>query len=637
MPVGRPDAPVLPDDPEHIEKWRKLLDEKRTSRKVFCEFFKVPTKKPGLFKGSTLVKFKAYPLQTLIRETVEWQWEAGRGAKIIGGKGRQEGLTVGAALLFWERFVRGGGGTWNIFSYDDDAVRELFRLFLSFKRQMPDWVFGCLVRGGGRWKKRSAKQLEIEFDDGEQNAMLQCLTAGGKHSGSGSSPRGLLFDEFSKWTEEAKADWSSMSEGWADAPGNLWIIQATGQGQEGFAERFSAAWEGSEEAKESGFVAVFRSWLGHPDRTIEMTAEEASKFAKVVGTNQKFGIAEEKALVAAGATLGELKWRRMKIAEMNWNLLLFAREYPLTPGDMFIVWSTTIFADQLPVLRSYIVAARERDRFAKRGNLDDISGETFFKEDPSGPWIIYEEPRADTYYCFGADSTSGKKVASSGSGELDFAVGTFDELWSGKTVAIYRAHTEGRVFGRELFNAACWYKGKDKTGSYGFIENNSIGVVTINEMRDMERGAIGGEDLLLKMNKKMSSTSGGWGDIDFGFAKFKESTEMLIQWLREYLDEVPVFVPGGDVVLSHLFVTEALKFVRSEAGKPGAQTGHDDGVVSKGFALAARREIFRMGLVESSTKVQIHVAEDPIMQFYAAQRAKRQSKQTRVLGMGLGF
>lgn len=596
---------------EEATRWKRLLDPKRTSVREFIEAYKVPTKRPSFFGGATLVPFREYPLQTLMRETVEKQWAAGRGAKVLCGKGRQEGMSKNCALLFWERFMRGGGGVWNLFSYDDDAVQELFRFFVSLRRQTPPAVFTHVLRGGGgRWVKSSAKAMELTFPDGGENAMLQCLTAGDKHSGSGSSPRGLLWDEFSKWKDEIKADPSAMSEGWYAAPGNLWLIPSTGQGQDVFAERFTRVWNG--EDVDSGFEAIFRSCLGHPDRTLPMTEEDEAKFLPTVGTLKLYGIAEERALQTAGATAGELKWRRMKLAELSYNLKLVSREYPLIPNDMFSDNSRTVFAGMEDVLQSHIVAAKVREREAERGRLEwDGKTDLVFVADPSGGWTIYDRPDPAAWYCFGADSASGKATGTDSSGEPDFADATLDELATGRTVARYRAHTEGGDYAKELFKAACWYMGPDRAGMMGYIESNSYGYVTIGKLKEQEHNGIAGEDLILKQTRDETRGFTTVSVADFGFWTGPETKEWLHDAIREYLAEVGPYVPGSTTPLSHQFVTEALLYERNpKTGKTGARRGKDDAVMSKGLSLVAREEIFKLGLVEMKSKARVK-APDP--------------------------
>jgi len=637
MPRAKVEAPV---DGSLRQLWEKLLDPKRTSIKQFIEVYRVPSKDPSRFGGSTMVPFKERHAQTVRREEIERQWEMGRGALIIDGKPRQEGASTNAALLTWERFMRGGGGTANVFSYDDDAVKELFRLFKSFRKQTPEFVFTKLLRGGGKWIKSSAKQLELEFEDEEANSMIQCLTAGDQSSGSGSSPRWLLFDEFSKWKKEAKQDTTSMTEGWQNAPGNMFIIQATGQGNEEFAAMFMDAYEGR---GSSGLKALFFPWLGHPDRTLPFKSEaDRARFAEKVGKERGYGIKDETALLAAGATLEELLWRRQKVSGpgFKWNLDLFRREYPLTPNDMISSSTRTVFYGHDETLKSYQVPSAEKERAARTGALEIRGGVVVLDEYPGGAWTIFEDPSPDTYYCFGGDPTSGKMRTAQGNGEPDFAVGTFDEVWTGRTVARYRGHLEGRALGVELFKGAMLYKGKDGIGAWGFIENNTFGEAAIVRFKEQELGAVSGDDGLL-LKHYTDPVNRGDSVAEVGFGTYGNSRETLIDMVRDWLEEIGPYRPGTVCMPDAQFIIEALVFERNpKTGKAEARRGHDDAVFAKALALYARFEIFRLGLVEASSRVTVKapVQYDPIGEFF--RRELEESLRRRVRGsnvLGKGF
>lgn len=645
MPSGsRPQKIVVPTGSAKAEAlaalWTKRFDPQAYSVKSFIEAYRVPTKKVGLLGGESLVKFREYPNQAVIRETMERQWAEGEGCKQAIGKPRQDGITTDCALLFFERFCRGGGGTWNLFSYDDDAVRELFRLVLSFKKQTPAWAFVHLWAGGrhgqGVWRKQSAKQLELEFEDGT-TSLLQCLTAGDKSSGSGSAPRGVLWDEFSKWNPEVKRDPTSMSEGWQDAPGNLFIIPSTGQGEEEFAALFRDIYEGR--SKDSGFVAQFFPWLGHPDRRKEFRQpHERAQLIAAIGRDKGYGVRDEEALVAAGATPEELWWRRTKLAGvLQFNLDLMRREYPLTPSDMFADSTRTVFHGQVDVLKSHQVPANARARDARTGGFKLVLGDTVDRFDvvwedyPHGLWTLFEERSEGTFYVFGADCTSGRQQGSSGgkSSDPDYALGDFGELFSGRCVAQYRAHSEGRLFAQELFAAACYFRGRDKTGACGFIEANAYGEATIATFMEMEHGRIGGADLMLRRPPKVDTgpTTGERTQV-VGWDTHMKSREVLIDSVRDFLTEVGVYVPGTPTPLNAQFVNESLLFERNpKTGKPEARRGKDDAVFAKALMIQARDILLRGGYAELRTTVRVvDPSVDPMVLYTAGLAAQKRAE-----------
>lgn len=616
MPQGRRAPVEEPADEEEIRRARLLLDPTKTSVEAFIESYKVPTKRPSLFEGRTSVEFREYPNQTVMRETIEAQWAAGEGGKLIVGKGRQDGASTMSALLFWERFVRGGGGVWNIFSYDTDATKELFRLFQSFRRQTPEWIFRRLLHGGGEWKRDSAMQMEIVFADGTVS-MLQCLTAGDKRSGSGSAPRGILFDELSKWEPDVKRDMTSMTEGWADAPGNLHVIQATGAGKEEFAEMFLRCLAGEESA---GYVAKFFPWIGHPDRRTDFKSEEDRRdLAASVGQVRKYGPQDEKELVAAGASLEEIHWRRRKIQSpiVGWDLSLCNREYPLKPEHMFNTSTRTIFHAAREILESHKLPAALRERAAGKGWLEWKGEGVVFVEADDGPWTVFEPPRGDRDYCFGADATSGRQTKGKDGSEPDFAVGDFGEVLTGRQSAYYRGHAEGDVFAEELFKACCWYR-SPRGPAEGFVESDAWGKATIKGFEDLKHGGIFGPDVLLEETVEDTQVTHHKGArlARIGYHPEQAAIEVLINLTREWLLEVGLYAPDpaspNDTPLSSQFVEEALLYERNpKNGKAEARTGHDDAVRARGLFLAARKQLIATCGLDATRVAPRRRAESP--------------------------
>lgn len=628
MPVGRKKPPELPDNPALVAWWKKKLDPAQTSIKDFIELYKVPVKdrrKLGDRKGN-LTDFREYPLQRMQREAMEKAWAEDRGARICSGKGRQEGMTKDALLLVWERFMRGDGGVANIFSYDTDATKESLRFLHSLRAQTPAWVFVHLVRGGGgEWRRESALQMELAWPDGV-NSMIQCLTAGDKSSGSGSDPRWLLFDEFPKWKPEIKADASSMSEGWQEGPGNFWIIQGTGMGNEQYAEFFTSIWNGE---SDSGFVAIFppRGWLGHPSRREEFASAAAKeKFVATIGKVPAYGIRDEERLVAAGAEPEELLWRRRKVSGpvIRWDLQLMRREYPLVPSDSFESSSRTIFAAQMDILKSHEKPSKDR-RFRTGELVEDAHGKLTFIEAPHGPLVVWEEPQPGVDYAFGCDPSSGKTELAASNKEPDFTHVTVGPVLAQPSpcVARLRGHLTALVGAAELFKLCRWYN-----GCRGLVERN-VGEALIALMSQMTQGAWSGEDFLLKQDTAVLS-DGKAPEAQVGYVTSSRTRELVIAAVEEVLMDVGEWRPGEDSSLDPIFVQECLVFERHhKTGKPRAARGHDDSVFAEGFRELARKKLIADGLVSLASKARPEAGMDPIDRFYAGRELQRKREAAK--------
>lgn len=629
MPVFRKDPVSLPDNPEWIERWERRLDPKRTSIKQFIELFKVPSK--NVLPGEPAMKqFVEYDFQAAWRQTIEDQWARGEGGKTLGGKPRQGGETTGKVLVAWERFMRAGGGTWNYFSYDDDHSIEAFSLFVKLKRQVPAWVYAFLVNesepgaydGGGFWTKNSHRQLELSFPGAGGASLVQCATAGGDHSGSGSAPRGVFCDEIYKWTEAAKADHTGISEGWADVPGNIFAKWGTGNGRETEGETFIQHYR-NPHLQDDGYVAQFTNWLGHPDRRATFAdALDRQRFAESVGKMKKYGPREEVSLLGMGATLEELKWRRRKLSDPNFKLDVqkWNREYPTVAEDMFLSESGTVF--QVGILKTHDAAAAARELRARVGDFVESGDDVVFVPNASGSWTLYEERRDDMVVCWGADSASGKSRQAGSGKEADHADGKFKELYSGRTVARFDGHLEGRKFGEEMLNAARYYrfvmpKKKDdapremskkrrrrrnRAGAVRFAQgfpevNNESGMAMMMGMERycQERDLDFFDFVMMQLHPVLSDgkrpdPSPGWrtsrsvssGGVASG------SKGILIDTTKLFVADTGDFDPAKGTPFDSHTLGQMYRYERDERGATEAASGFDDAVSSEMLCLVAR-------------------------------------------------
>jgi hypothetical protein len=86
----------------------------------------------------------------------------------------------------------------------------------------------------------------------------------------------------------------------------------------------------------------------------------------------------------------------------------------MTPADRFRGLSRTVFTGLEDILESHEVPARTRERAARRGALEWNGSTVVFEPDPAGFWTVLEEPSDEAWYCWGADSTTGKQTINDG-------------------------------------------------------------------------------------------------------------------------------------------------------------------------------------------------------------------------------
>jgi len=659
---GRKVRSELPANAAYVTLWRNRLDRAKTSPIELMKFYKVPTKRPkrdaGLIvrgeEGMTL--FDPWPSQIETYETIMRQWARGEGGKTLDCKPRQDGKTTFFILFDWTIFLQDGVGTGNYFSYDDPHSMEAFALYKKLRDQTPSFVFehlmherfdpktGEYVSGGGNWTKKSNRQLELTFPGGISH-LIQCATAGGEYSGSGSSPRRIYLDEITKYPEKVKKDHTGMSEGWADHSGNVCAYWGTGQGPETYAEIFL---KHVGVQAEDGYVAHFTKWLGHPDRRKPFASDfDKEKFRATVGMVKEFGQIEERVLVDEGATMEELNWRRAKLATpaFNFNLRLFAREYPLTVREAFMSDAGTIFPTE--ILQTHLAAARHRLSAAVRGDFEESGKKVVFVESYAGAWTLYEHPREDLFACWGADSASGH----SNSDGADWSDAVILDVYTGRVLARYRGRLEGREFGKLILDAARHYEAKSpETGAVfarGYPEiNGESGAAMLTAMihycetRDfaLEEFVMNQEHPLDGMGERPAPTPGWrtersakgsasatWGSrgtlIDNAKAFIRETGE----WKKikcpccrgaEFCRAATPYDP--------VFLEEAMRFAKDDKGRIEAKTGHDDAVFSTMLALTARDVLVRGGDVPVQSRVPKKNSDD-----WYVRQLKREWKANR--------
>lgn len=658
MPVARKKRAEPPPGAEGqalIDTWRRLLDPNQTSREQFLATYAVPNKKvrPG---ERAMSPFILYPYQQALDAIIEEQWDRDEGGKVYGTKGRQEGISTYMLGVAWERFLRGGGGTGNYFSYDDAHSMESFALLLKFKRQTPAFVFECLLGerkpgaldGGGVWTKKSHRQLELTLPDSEGSSLLQCATAGGDYSGSGSAPRWIFLDEFTKYPAKVKDDFTGISEGWYDGPGNLFAIWGTGQGNEQYAKMFTERF--GQPVNRGDYVAYFRNWLGHPMRSASFESDRArEQFRVTVGRVKEFGPLEEQALVNAKATLEELNWRRQKLAgpAFRYNLRLFAREYPLVVSDAFMSESGTIFP--VEILRTHQAAAEVRERVGVSGDFVEKDDSVIFVPSHSGSWTLYEPASDDLRVCFGADSASGKVKQTGSNKEADWSTADFSEVYTGRTVAEFRAHLEGRGFGEELVKAARYYSHEDKQGEMVFAKgypeiNNESGAAMMAAIdRKCEEMGYQIHDFVMMQSHpvladgKRPDPSLGWrttGSSNQSGAVTYGSRGILFDNTKAFIHEVGEWKPGMTTPYTERFLNEAYNFSRNEKGRVEASSGHDDMVFAKMLSVTARDVQLASGEIplKSKTVAKKIPTEGPMMRYSVADFGDGKRKSDPVLG-----
>lgn len=145
-------------------------------------------------------------------------------------------------------------------------------------------------------------------------------TAGSDDYGVGDTITDLHCSEVSRWPNP-QALLSGLFQ--AVPPGGNITIESTGRGVGNW---FHQAVMRSTNGQ--GYKLHFFDWLNTPEYSLPV-ADPVTFMANLDET------LEEPALAARGLTAGQLAWRRLKIAELNYDIRLFKENYPLTLVECF--------------------------------------------------------------------------------------------------------------------------------------------------------------------------------------------------------------------------------------------------------------------------------------------------------------
>lgn len=202
-------------------------------------------------------------------------------------------------------------------SYREDQAKYLHAMTTRALEVMPE----------GKVPLKVARTDETALHD-PIKSRISVLTAG-----SGTGGRGLTCQSFHgsevAYYENAATLMLGVMQAIHDTPGNKTKIfqESTANGVGNY---FYEQWQLAQ-AGGTGFVAGFYSWHKHPEYKRDFLSE-GEKQGLVRSLSE-----EENRLLAIGATLEHLNWRRIIIpSKCNGDENLFKQEYPATPEEAFL-------------------------------------------------------------------------------------------------------------------------------------------------------------------------------------------------------------------------------------------------------------------------------------------------------------
>ena len=269
------------------------------------------------------VPFVLNRAQQYLHDKLEEQRAATGKVRALVLKGRQQGISTYIGGRFYWRTTHGRGIRCFILTHEQDATDNLFAMVSRYHDNCP-----ALVKpqtGASNAKELSFHVLESGYAVG---------TAGTKAVGRSQTIQMFHGSEVAFWPNAA-THFAGVVQAIPDLPGTEVVLESTANGVGG---EFHERWQQAERG-EGDYIAVFIPWFWQDEYTRSVPAGFEP-------------IDEELAYMSAhGISLGQIAWRRNKIAELK-DPILFKQEYPATAAEAFQMSGHDSFITAELVLRA---------------------------------------------------------------------------------------------------------------------------------------------------------------------------------------------------------------------------------------------------------------------------------------------
>lgn len=238
-------------------------------------------------------------------------------------KGRQQGISTYLGGRFYWKATHSRGVRVFILTHEQDATDNLFGMVDRYHEHCP-----ALVKP----KTGAANAKELAFATLESGYKVG--TAGAKAVGRSQTVQLFHGSEVAFWPN-APTHFAGVVQAIPDLPGTEIVLESTANGVGGeFHERWQQA-----EAGVGDYEAIFIPWFWQDE------------YRRVPPGGFSLDEEEQDYATAHGLDLGQMAWRRAKIAELK-DPLLFKQEYPATAAEAFQLTGHDSFIKSEAVLRA---------------------------------------------------------------------------------------------------------------------------------------------------------------------------------------------------------------------------------------------------------------------------------------------
>lgn len=262
-------------------------------------------------------------------------------------KARQQGFSTYVGGRFYWRASLNHGVNVFILTHEQAATDNLFNMVARYHQHSP------LKPHTG-----AANAKELMFD--KLDSGYSVATAGQKAVGRSKTIHLFHGSEVAFWPN-ASDHFAGVMQAIPDLPGTEVILESTANGVVGeFYERWQQA-----EAGIGDYIPIFSPWFWEPGYS-RIPPEGFTLSTEKPAPDE---LSEVEYADLHGLTLGQMAWRRGKMAELK-DPMLFMQEYPATADEAF--------------------QATGHDSFIKSGLV--LKARKFVIDDPLGPLVIGVDP-----------------------------------------------------------------------------------------------------------------------------------------------------------------------------------------------------------------------------------------------------
>lgn len=298
-------------------------------------------------------------------------------------KARQRGITSYVLARFLIKCLRYENRKAVVISHDQESTQRMLNRVRYYLQTM---------RGGKAVIKNDSASM-ISFP--KRRSVFYIGTAGAREFGRGDTITDLHCSEVAFWPNMKRLVAGLFQA--VPKTGEI-FMESTGNGFNEYHKRCMRA-----RAEGSSWALHFIPWHTEPEYSFDLDPTGEQRILDTVNPDL-----EEPEMLARGLTPGQLAWRRAKLEEMDYDLLLFMQEYPMTLDECFQASSQSIFQR---------VPFQPVDEWAR---LD------------RNYWGLTSHPRPDATYVAGVDVAGGVGQ--------DYSVLQILCLNTGEQVAQYRSN-----------------------------------------------------------------------------------------------------------------------------------------------------------------------------------------------------